>query len=99
MLKSKISNLTKQEITKKIHLKTGFSIQYTKKIIDDIIFILKNLIKEKKLNIKNLGTFKIIDKKERIGRNPKNKRMSIISARKSISFTASKKFRIEDNDC
>ena len=34
---------------------------------------MKNINQEKYLNLKNIGTFKIINKKERIGRNPKTK--------------------------
>ena len=43
------------------------------------------------LNLKNLGSFKIVHKKERMGRNPKTKEAFLISSRKSISFTPSKK--------
>ena len=40
---------------------------------------------------KNRGSFKIVDKKERTGRNPKTKELFLINARKSIVFKASKK--------
>ena len=47
--------------------------------------------------IENFGSFKTINKSERIGRNPKNKKTYKISARKSLIFTPStflkKKFR------
>ena len=39
----------------------------------------------------NIGSFKVIQKKERTGRNPKNSKNYTISARKSLSFIASKK--------
>ena len=41
--------------------------------------------------LKNVGTFKLIHKKKRIGRNPKTKEEFLISSRKSVSFTVSKK--------
>ena len=41
--------------------------------------------------LKNIGSFKKKDKKERIGRNPKTKEEFIIHSRKSISFTSSTK--------
>ena len=85
------SNLTKKEISKKIQENIGLSKSYTLKIADDLIFILKNLIKTKKLNITNFGTFKIIEKKARLGRNPANKHEYKIHARKTITFSASKK--------
>lgn len=90
MLKSSSLQLTKKDIAKKIHLKTGFPHTYTLKITDDLIDCLKNLIKLKKINIKNFGTFKIINKGERIGRNPRTKELYTITSRKSLSFYISK---------
>ena len=69
----------------------GFSKNFSKKIVDDLIEILKHTVIEKgNLNLKNLGSFKIITKKERIGRNPKTKEKFIITAMKILSFTPSK---------
>ena len=87
---SKFDNLTKKDISKKIYLKIGSSTSYTIKITNDLIDLIKLLIKEKKTNITNFGTFSIIQKKERIGRNPKNNEVYIISRRKSVSFSAAK---------
>ena len=84
-------NLTKEHIAINLSKKTGYSVNYSKKLINDFIDILINNIKSKKSNLKNLGTFKLINKKERIGRNPKTKERFIISSRKSISFITSKK--------
>ena len=91
-------NLTKKDISKKINLNIGLSASYTNRITDDFINILKNLIKDKETNIKNFATFRIIDKGERIGRNPKNKKIYKIKARKSLSFITSKKFNDKIKD-
>jgi len=91
MLKIKETHLTKKNISKKINLKIGLSALYVNKITDDLISILKNLIKIKETNIKNFATFKTISKNERMGRNPKNKKTYLITARKSLSFITSKK--------
>ena len=91
-------NLTKKDISKKINLKTGLPTLYTNKIIDDFIGILKNLIKNKEINIKNFATFRTIKKNDRIGRNPKNKKIYKITARKSLSFIISKKFNDKIKD-
>tara|TARA_Y100001958_G_C20960742_1_gene359652 strand:+ start:396 stop:692 length:297 start_codon:yes stop_codon:yes gene_type:complete len=69
--------------------KTGLSNIAAKKIIDDLINILKNQIKKGNINLKNFGTFKILNKKERIGINPKNKIKYVVTARKSVSFIPS----------
>ena len=98
MSEIKKTNLTKKDISKKINLKTGLSISYASRITDDFIDILKNLIKNKETNIKNFATFKTINKNDRIGRNPKNKRIYKINARKSLSFIISKKLNNKIKD-
>jgi len=84
-------NLKKLDIIKNLSDNTGFSLNFSKKLIDDLIKILSINIKTDNLKLKNIGTFKLLNKKERIGRNPKTKKEFIISARKSISFSPSKK--------
>ncbi len=83
-------NLTKKEISSFIAKKIGLSINYTEYVVDDLIVVLCELIKDSKLNIVSFGKFKTIFKKERLGRNPKNKVEYKISARKSVSFIPSK---------
>ena len=43
-------------------------------------------------------SFKLISKKERIGRNPKTKDRFMISATKSVSFTPTKKISNKFNE-
>ena len=93
MIKSKILNFTKSDISKQITSKIGVSHRYSEQITQDLIEIIKSLVKTKDLNIKNFGTFKILKKKERIGRNPKTKKNYKINARKSISFLISKRIK------
>ena len=87
----KRNNFTKKDIIKYLSEKTGFSELLSKSIINDLLKTLVEIIKTENLNLKNIGTFKLIDKKERIGRNPKTNEEFIISPRKSISFSSSKK--------
>ena len=91
-------NLTKIDISKNLSKKRGYSVNFSKKIVDDLITILITQLKEKNLIIKNLGTFKLIPKNQRIGRNPKTKEKFIINKRKSISFIASKNLLKTLND-
>ena len=84
-------NYTKNDLIKQISKKTGFSKSISKKLIDDFIEIIIQNIIENRLILKNLGSFKLLKKKERLGRNPKTKKEFIISSRKSLSFLASKK--------
>ncbi len=85
------SNLSKKQISKNIENKIGLSVSTSSKILEDLIDIFKILIKEGNLSIKNIGTFKLLSKNSRLGRNPKTKEEFLISARKSISFKASEK--------
>ena len=85
------NNFTKIDIIKNLSNKTGFSINFSKKLVNEFINILIENIKKNELNLKNFGSFKLIKKKERVGRNPKTKEEFIISSRKSLIFTASKK--------
>ncbi len=91
------ANYKKIDFAKNLSKKKGLSVVASQKIIDDIIDTLIRNIKSKLL-IKNVGSFKIIEKKERIGRNPKTKKVHTISKRKSISFIASKKLLKRLND-
>lgn len=83
-------NLKKKDIVKDLSKKIGFSSNFSKKIIDDLVDIILVNIKTGNFNFKDIGTFKIISKKERLGRNPKTKKEYIISKRKSVTFTPSK---------
>ena len=98
MIKNKTSNLTKSNISKQITSKIGISNRYSELLTDDLVKIIKDIIKKKDLNIKNFGTFRILNKKERMGRNPKTKKNYRISSRKSISFIISKKIKNKINN-
>ena len=88
MLKKEFKKI---DLVKDLSLKTGYSQNYSKKIVDDLIDIFIQNIKSGNLNLKNIGSFNLINKKERVGRNPKTKEEFIITSRISLSFTTSKK--------
>ena len=90
------NNLKKKDLIENLHQQTGFSLNYSKKIINDLINIVITNISKGDFIIKNIGTFKIINKKERVGRNPKTGKEYIISSRKAISFKVSKKLQGND---
>ena len=85
------NSFTKNIIVRSLSAKTGFSHNYSKKLVNDFLKIILKNITKKRLLLKNIGTFKLIKKKERLGRNPKNKKEYVISSRKSVSFVPSKK--------
>ena len=91
-------NFKKEDIAKILSSKSGLSLSYSKKLINDLIVIMFEIINTDKLILKNFGSFKILNKKSRLGRNPKTKEKFIISARKILTFKTSKKFLLEVNN-
>tara|TARA_B100000900_G_scaffold368373_1_gene345546 strand:+ start:179 stop:472 length:294 start_codon:yes stop_codon:yes gene_type:complete len=84
----------KIDISRNLSKKSGYSNLFSKELIDTLLKILINNIKTGQLNLKNFGSFKLVNKSQRIGRNPKTKEKFIISARKVIKFIPSKKIKI-----
>ena len=83
-------NLGKREIIDKLTPVIGFSSRNIQKITDEIIEIIASILKDqKKINLKNLGSLKIVFKKQRDGRNPKTKEEFKINPRNTIRFKAS----------
>ena len=91
-------NLSRKSISTKIFKKIGFSKNFSSIIIDDFFEILiSELIKLNKVKISSFGTFMVLDKKERIGRNPKTKISAKISARRIVKFRPSITFKKKIN--
>ena len=90
-------NFKKEDIVKILSMKSGLSISYSKKIINDLLDLMIEIIITDKLNLKNFGSFKILYKKQRLGRNPKTREKFIISERKTLSFKTSKSFLLKIN--
>jgi len=87
-------NLNRKVLANIIHQNIGFSKIISENIVNDIFYIIISGFKEnEKVKITSFGTFQKIRKNERIGRNPKTKEKKIISARKVITFKASKLFK------
>lgn len=98
-MKNNSKNVTKKEISKSIYSKFGTSEKTISLFVDNIFNIFKKILKEeKKLNLKNIGTFKILNKSKRIGRNPKTGENHLISERKSLSFKVSESLKNKINN-
>ena len=91
-------NFTRKDLSNKIHQSIGFSKNISSKIVDDFFeIIISNLIKVNKVKITSLGTFKIVKKKERMGRNPKTKIETKIASRNVVKFIPSAIFKKKIN--
>ena len=83
-------NFTRKNLSNKIYKVLGFSKNFSRKIVDDFFeTLVSELIKSNRVKISSFGTFKVMNKKERIGRNPKTKIEAKISPRKVVKFKPS----------
>ena len=83
-------NLTRKDLSNKIYQNLGFSKNFSSMIIDNFFeTLIQELLKSNKIKISSFGTFKVINKKERIGRNPKTKIETKICSRKVVKFKPS----------
>ena len=96
-------NVTREDISEYIYSEFGLSKYDCNKLVNEIIKqIISGLIDHEIVKIHNFGTFKLRNKNQRIGRNPKTKEEVLIKARKVISFIPShnllKKINKNNND-
>jgi len=57
-------NLTKLDLAKNLNKISGLSVSVTKKLVDDLLKILSINIKNNTTILKNVGTFKTVNKKK-----------------------------------
>ena len=83
-------NFTRKYLSNEIFKNLGFSKNLSSRIVDDFFEILvSEIIKSNKVKISSFGTFSVLHKKERVGRNPKTKVEAKIISRKVIKFKSS----------
>ena len=95
------NNFTRKDLSNKIHKNVGFSKNLSLKIIDDFFeSIISEIIRSNKIKISSFGTFSTLNKKERIGRNPKTGVEKKIFSRKVVRFkpSLSLKKKINQNE-
>ena len=80
-------NFTRKDLSNKIYQNLGFSKNLSSIIIDSFFeTLISELIKSNKVKITSFGTYKVLNKKERMGRNPKTKIEAKIKSRKVVNF-------------
>tara|TARA_B110000263_G_C15071735_1_gene402183 strand:- start:359 stop:655 length:297 start_codon:yes stop_codon:yes gene_type:complete len=91
-------NFNRKKLAAKIYKNLGFSKNISLSVVDNIFeSLVIGIIQSEKIKISSFGTFSVIKKKERVGRNPKTGIESKIVARKIVKFTPSLKFKKEVN--
>ena len=83
-------NFTRKSLIRKIYQNVGFSKNLSSKVIDNFFeSLISALVISNKIKISSFGTFKVINTKERTGRNPKTKIEAKILPRKVVKFKPS----------
>lgn len=82
--------LKRSDICREIHHKTGFSVAQSSDLVEQIFGnISKALIDGEDVKLAGFGTFKLSQKAQRLGRNPKTKKEVVIKPRKVVTFKPS----------
>lgn len=94
-----MANITRADFSKRLQQAFGLSGGDAYKLVD-LVFaeISESLVRGEEVKISGFGTFRILEKKSRIGRNPKTGEEAIISARRVASFRPSAEFRNKIRD-
>ena len=83
-------NFNRKDLSNKIYQNLGFSKNFSSSIVDNFFEIMTaELIRSNEVKISSFGTFKVMSKKERIGRNPMTKIEAKITSRKVVKFKPS----------
>jgi len=83
----KRQNITKKDLKNEIYFNLGIPDSLSEKILNSFFeIIVEGLLKDGEVKISNFGKFKILNKRARIGRNPKTKQEFNINKRKVIVF-------------
>ena len=86
--------ITKLELVNHLNEKLGLNKVESRELVEAFFNeIKKSLINNEEVKISGFGNFKILNKKERLGRNPKTGEPAIISARRVVTFKAGQKLR------
>ncbi len=89
-----MATITRSDLANRLRERFGLTTADSYKLVD-IVFdeIRESLINGEEVKFAGFGSFKILTKSERMGRNPKTGAPAIISARKVASFRPSSEFR------
>lgn len=82
--------LTRADLSNAVYREIGLSLSESTELVDAVIDEISNALEsEEQVKLSSFGTFKVRQKKQRIGRNPKTGVEVPISPRKVLSFNAS----------
>jgi len=90
--------MNKAELAGKYEVEMGGSKAEADRAVDTVFYLVREALKKgKEVKISGLGTFKVVRRKARTGRNPQTGDAINIPARKKLVLKASKSFTEELN--
>ena len=88
------NTIKKSDLIENLHITLGLNKRESKELVEAFFDEIKmSLINNEEVKLSGFGNFKILNKRERPGRNPKTGEPAIISARKVVTFKAGQKLR------
>ncbi len=90
-----MATITKKKLIQVISQKKGIHPNDVRNVIQDFLDTMTDyLAKGDRLEFRDFGVFEIVERKQKIGRNPKNASVPIvIPARQAVKFTPGKRMR------
>jgi integration host factor subunit alpha len=87
-------SITKAEIIEYATNTSGLDKEKVGKIVEKFFAeVAFSLVQETSVRLSGFGSFNLIDRKARVGRNPKTKEPALITARKIVKFKVSKRLK------
>ncbi|MBQ7185289.1 MAG: integration host factor subunit alpha [Alphaproteobacteria bacterium] len=89
-----MATVTRNDLAMRLRDKFGFTASQAGKLVD-LVFdeICESLVNGEEVKFAGFGSFKILNKSARIGRNPKTGETAIVSARRVAAFRPCNEFR------
>ncbi len=90
--------LTKTDIIAAIQTENGYTLKKSTDIVEILLEIIKRTLESgESVLVSGFGKFRVLDKKERKGRNPAKNEVMVLPARRVVRFNFSGKLRDKVN--
>ena len=92
-------NLSREKLALILSEKTGIRASTVRQFIDvTLARMADGIVQDGKLKLSGFGTFDVLSKGERLGRNPRTGEDVMITPRRTISFSVSQKLKSKINE-
>ena len=82
--------MNKRDLVDVVANKTGLTKTDVQKVVDETIHTIVSYVSHESIRLEPLGTFRLVERSARIGRNPKTNEPINIPAKIAMGFKASK---------